>query len=336
MHNASQPAAPGPEAWEEPAPGPSVTPDPPDPLGPLWLDLCAPGPAELREAARLAGVEERLLEDALDLHECPRMEVDDEATLVILRAPCMEDRGGEPRHSTLPVGVLVTPRVLVTICRRREGPIADILARLRQRRGEGRPAPPVRPEQLVCALVKGVAQLFLHHLKDISARIQGVEQDLARTRSNEGLMVLLALQKSVTYFHSALKTNDFIINRLVRKGLQVGSRSRLAFSEDEADILDDALTDTRQGIYMSKIFNEVLNAISGVYASIISNSVNQIMKVLTSLTVVLMIPTLITSMYGMNIDLPLQGHPSAFLLVAGCTVGLTTGIIVLLKRSKML
>jgi len=87
---------------------------------------------------------------------------------------------------------------------------------------------------------------------------------------------------------------------------------------------------------MSKIFNEVLNSISNVYSSIISNSVNQIMKVLTSFTVVLMIPTLVTSMYGMNITLPLQDHPSAFALVACGTAVLTTAIIVLLKRSRML
>ncbi len=299
----------------------------------LWLDLCEPDAGELRRAAELTGVDERLIEHALDLHECPRIEVDDEATLLILRAPFLETRHGDLRHSTLPVGVVLAPGALITICRQADAPLAEILRRVRQRNTQ---ASPLRPEQLICALTKGVAQLFMHYLKDISARIQEVEQDLARSRSNDDLMVLLALQKSVTYFHSALKTNDFIIDRLVRKGLTVGASARLAFTEDEADVLDDALTDTRQGIYMSKIFNEVLNSISGVYSSIISNSVNQIMKVLTSFTVVLMVPTLVTSMYGMNISLPLQGHPSAFALVAAGTALLTTAIIVLLKRSKML
>lgn len=300
------------------------------PSCPVWIDLTEPDPGELRRAAELAGVDMGLMEHALDLHECPRIEVDDEATLLIIRAPFLETRHGDLRHSTLPMGVLLTGKAIVTVCRQEDAALSDILRRFRARGGD------FRPEQLICALIKGVAQLFMRYLKDISARIQEVEQDLARSRSNDGLMVLLSLQKSVTYFHSALKTNDFIIDRLVRKGLSVGACGRLCFTEDEADVLDDALTDTRQGIYMSKIFNEVLNSISGVYSSIISNSVNQIMKVLTSLTVVLMIPTLVTSMYGMNITLPLQDHPAAFGLVASGTAVLTTAIIVLLKRSKML
>jgi len=295
-----------------------------------WIDLCGPGPDEVRRAAELTGVDERLIEHALDLHECPRIEVDDEATLLILRAPYLEGGYGGVRHSTLPIGVVLTKSALVTVCRQADPPLADIL---RKARGKGADA---RPEHLICALIKGVSQLFMHYLKDISARIQEVEQDLSRSRSNDDLKILLTLQKSVTYFHAALKTNDFIIDRLVRKGLTIGAGTRLSFTEDEVDGLDDALTDTRQGIYMSKIFNEVLNSISNVYSSIISNSVNQIMKVLTSLTVVLMIPTLVTSMYGMNITLPLQDHPSAFALVACGTAVLTTAIIVLLKRSRML
>ena len=295
-----------------------------------WIDLCEPGPDEVRRAAELTSVDERLIEHALDLHECPRIEVDDEATLLILRAPYLEKSHGDVRHSTLPMGVVLTKTALITICRQADPPLADIL-----RKGRAKGAA-MRPEQLICALIKGVSQLFMHYLKDISARIQVVEQDLSRSRSNDDLRILLNLQKSVTYFHAALKTNDFIIDRLVRKGLTVGASARLAFTEDEMDGLDDALTDTRQGIYMSKIFNEVLNSISSVYSSIISNSVNQIMKVLTSLTVVLMIPTLVTSMYGMNITLPLQSHPSAFALVAGGTALVTTVTILVLKRSRML
>jgi magnesium transporter len=124
----------------------------------------------------------------------------------------------------------------------------------------------------------------------------------------------------VTYFHAALKTNDILLT-VIRKGL--GIARRMNFTEDEEDVLDDALTDTRQGIYMAKIFTEVLNSITNVYSSIISNSVNQIMKLLTSFTVILMIPTLITSMYGMNI--PCRCRARQRLRPGGLvSVGLTT------------
>jgi magnesium transporter len=271
-----------------------------------------------------------MLEHALDLHERPRIEVDEEATLLVIRAPHSEGDPGEHRYSTVPVGILLTPEAIVVVCNHLDTPLAAILHRTRTR------APGFRPEHCICGVIKDCALLFMRDLKDISARIQEVERELAESQSNEALKTLLTLQKSVTYFHAALKTNDFIIDRIIRRGLTCGLRHRLAFSEDERDVLDDALTDTRQGIYMSKIFTEVLNSITTVYSSIISNSVNQIMKLFTSITVLLMIPTLITSMYGMNIPLPLQEHPLAFSLVAGAGVGLTGAVFLAMKMRRMM
>ena len=113
-----------------------------------------------------------------------------------------------------------------------------------------------------------------------------------------------------------MRTNDFIIDRIIRKGLQIGNTMSLKLSEDDIDTLDNALTETRQGIYMAKIFNEVLSSITNVYSSIINNSVNQIMKALTSFTIIIMVPTFITSMYGMNVELPFQQHGNAFVMIS--------------------
>lgn len=295
-----------------------------------WVELMDPTPEELGQAARLAGLDEGLLHHALDLHERPRIEVDDEATLLVIRAPHLEKGGEGPRYSTVPVGIALTPAAIVVVCGLRTEALAAILHKTRTRSGAAGAG------ACVCGIIKEVALLFMHHLKDISAGIQEVEQDLAGSLSNADLKTLLNLQKSVTYFHAALKTNDFIIDRILRRGLSAGSRIRLAFTEDEADVLDDALTDTRQGIYMSKIFTEVLNSITNVYTSIISNSVNQIMKLFTSLTVLLMIPTLITSMYGMNIALPFQDHPLAFALVGLMAAGLTVAVFLAMKIRRMM
>jgi len=176
----------------------------------------------------------------------------------------------------------------------------------------------------------------MQYLKEISAEIQELEHDLADTRSNEDLKMLLNLQKTVTYFHSALKTNDFIIDRIIRRGLSVGTGQKLVFTEEEEDGLDYALTETRQGIYMSKIFTEVLTSIANVYSSIISNSLNQIMKALTSLTVIIMIPTFITSLYGMNVELPFQHSTTAFTIVSGIGIAMTVAVIVIMKLRRIL
>lgn len=302
--------------------------------GGCWIELIAPEAEDITLAARLAKVDVKLIQDALDLHERPRIEVDDEATLLVIRAPHMENGTGQAhsqdRYSTVPLGIIVTQECVVTVCMFSDAPLMKLL-----RASRGRLAG-YRAESCVCTLSHSVALLFLHYLKGISAAIREVERELSHSLDNDDLMLLLNLQKSVTYFHAALKTNDILLDRVIRKGLTVGARARLCFTEEEEDMLDDAQTDIRQGIYMSKIFTEVLNSIANVYSSIISNNVNQIMKILTSLTVILMIPTLITSTYGMNIPLPWQGHGSAFLGVAALSVGLTSAAILFMKRKRVL
>ena len=299
-----------------------------------WLELIEPSQDDIARASEMAGIDAKLIHDALDLHERPRIELDDEATLLVIRAPHLEDGNGHPhsqdRYSTVPLGIILTRACIVTVCKLRDD---SLLALLRASRGK---PSGYRGERCICNLSRSVALLFLHYLKGISAAIREVERDLSHSLDNEDLMLLLNLQKSVTYFHAALKTNDILLDRVIRKGLTVGAHGRMNFTEEEEDMLDDAQTDTRQGIYMSKIFTEVLGSIAGVYASVISNNVNQIMRILTSLTVILMIPTLITSTYGMNIPLPLQGHVSAFALVGLVSVGLTTAAIWFMKRKKIL
>jgi magnesium transporter len=295
-----------------------------------WINVVDPDPNEIRHMLTLAQLDESFIGHALDQHECPRIELDDESTMVIIRAPYIETRQGERRRSTVPIGIILTPSLIITICRVQDEAIQSRL------HNSGKSGSVSRVERQLCHIIKEISLLFMQYLKEISAEIQELEHDLADTRSNEDLKLLLNLQKSVTYFHSALKTNDFIIDRVLRKGLHVGKTTKLAFTEEEEDGLDYALTETRQGIYMSKIFTEVLTSIANVYSSIISNSVNQIMKVLTSLTVIIMIPTFITSFYGMNIELPFQHDSTAITLVSGIGIAMTVGIILIMKKRKIL
>jgi len=295
-----------------------------------WINLVDPEPEDVRRLLTLEQLDESFIGHALDQHECPRIEFDDESTMVVVRAPYVETRHGDHRHSTLPIGIILTTSGITTICKVHD---EEIQHRLHNSRP---PGGVLRAEHQFCHIIKEVSLLFMRYLKEISAEIQELEHDLADTRSNEDLKLLLNLQKSVTYFHSALKTNDFIIDRIIRKGLNVGKAGKLCFTEEEEDGLDYALTETRQGIYMAKIFNEVLTSIANVYSSIINNSVNQIMKVLTSMTVIIMIPTFITSLYGMNVELPFQHDSTAFLIVAAMGAALTAGVIWVMKLRRIL
>jgi len=305
-----------------------------------WANLVDPDENEIQRLLDMAPFDPTFIGHALDHHECPRIETDDDSTIIVIRAPYIETRQGERRRSTVPIGIIVTPTLLATVCRVRDEAIqarlcADTPA---QRRGgnAGLVQDTQRAQQRICHVIKEISLLFMQYLKEISAEIQELEHDLADTRSNEDLKMLLNLQKTVTYFHSALKTNDFIIDRIIRRGLSVGTGQKLVFTEEEEDGLDYALTETRQGIYMSKIFTEVLTSIANVYSSIISNSLNQIMKALTSLTVIIMIPTFITSLYGMNVELPFQHSTTAFTIVSGIGIAMTVAVIVIMKLRRIL
>lgn len=295
-----------------------------------WINLVDPGEEDIARLAALVPLDPAFVGHAMDQHECPRIECEDESTMVVIRAPYIETRHGEPRRSTVPIGIILTPAGITTICKAPDPAIQERLA------NSGAVVGALRVERKLCQVIKEVSLLFMQYLKEISAEIQELEHDLADSRSNEDLKLLLNLQKTVTYFHSALKTNDFIIDRIIRKGISVGTGQKLAFTEDEEDGLDYALTETRQGIYMSKIFTEVLTSITNVYASIISNSLNQIMKVLTSLTVIIMIPTFITSLYGMNVELPFQHSTTAFAIVSMIGIILTVLVILVMKQRRIL
>jgi magnesium transporter len=295
-----------------------------------WINLVDPGPEEIQRLLEIVPLDPLFIGHALDQHECPRIEYNDESTMVVIRAPYLETRYGDPRRSTVPIGIILTPSCITTICKVRDAAIQDRLA------NGGQPLGAFRMEHKLCQVIKEVSLLFMQYLKEISAEIQELEHDLADTRSNEDLKMLLNLQKTVTYFHSALKTNDFIIDRIIRKGLGIGTGGKLSITEEEEDGLDYALTETRQGIYMSKIFTEVLTSITNVYSSIISNSLNQIMKVLTSLTVIIMIPTFITSMYGMNVELPFQHSTTAFAIVSLIGMILTVAVILVMRQRRIL
>lgn len=305
-----------------------------------WVNLVDPSEDDIKRLLARAPLDPSFIGHALDHHECPRIESDDDSTIIVIRAPYIETRQGERRRSTVPIGIILTPTVLATVCRVRDEAIQRRLCAdesAQRRMGGAGPVQGVqRTQHRLCHVIKEISLLFMQYLKEISAEIQELEHDLADTRSNEDLKMLLNLQKTVTYFHSALKTNDFIIDRIIRRGVSVGTGPKLVFTEEEEDGLDYALTETRQGIYMSKIFTEVLTSIANVYSSIISNSLNQIMKALTSLTVIIMIPTFITSLYGMNVELPFQHSATAFAIVSGIGMVVTVAVIGIMRLRRIL
>ncbi|MCX6069655.1 MAG: magnesium transporter CorA family protein, partial [Chloroflexi bacterium] len=173
------------------------------------------------------------------------------------------------------------------------------------------------------------AQQYLTHLRAINKTVDVLEDKLQLSLRNREVLELLKYQKSLTYFTTALKANELMMARLQKSQL-------FRMYPDDEELLEDALTEIGQAIEMTNISSGILSAMMDAFASIISNNLNVVMKVLTSVTIVLALPTMVGSIYGMNIDLPLQEHPLAFWYVMGAALIVSIGVVIVFIRKDWL
>ena len=173
------------------------------------------------------------------------------------------------------------------------------------------------------------ASVFLRLLKQINKETEVAESILKKTLQNRELLKLLNLEKSLVYFTTSLKSNEAVMEKTLR-----GKIIKL-YDEDE-DILEDAIVENKQAMEMSKIYSDILNGTMDAYASIISNNLNGVMKRLTSITIILAIPTLIASLWGMNVPVPFQNSAWGFAILSVFMVVVTAGTIMWLKVKDLL
>lgn len=286
----------------------------------LWVSAIAPDEAERATLAREHGVPGEFIDHALDPDERPRTEASGPATLVVLQIP-VECRAGEPvPFVTIPLGVVVTPSSVVTICRE-ENPVIEGL-----RRYASGDWPRGQRHMIALHAMKLTAALFLAHLRKIERSTDEIEARLTSSLQNREVLELLRYQKSLVYFSTALRSDALLLERLQRV-------PTFHIPEADHEQLEDVLIELRQAVEMSTISSEILAGMMDAFASIISNNLNVVMKAMTALTVVLLFPSLLAGVYGMNVDLPGQRSPHAFVAVVLASLSIA-GLIALLFRRR--
>ena len=183
----------------------------------------------------------------------------------------------------------------------------------------------VKHNRFVLHAMHVTAQRYLYHLGEINKAVDALEDRLQASLRNREVLELLKRQKSLVYFTTALKSNEFMLERLQR------SQLFQAYPEDQ-ELLEDVLTEVRQAIEMTTISGNILSQMMDAFASIISNNLNVVMKFLASVTIILALPMLVASVYGMNIALPLQGHPAALLIVLGTSLFAAVVVVIVFWR----
>jgi len=292
------------------------------PTAGCWLHVTQPTAIDLA-AVREFGVPAALLDHVSDIDERPRVEHAGDSVLVVLNYPLRRDESTGPPWRTLPLSVVLVPQGVVTLS---PGPTPFLQPLL-----DGKVAALAtdRGPEFILRVFWYLADACLSGLREINAGVESLEEGLKRSIRNQEVLGLLDFQKSLTFFATGLKANELVLERLQRV-------PTLHWADQDQELLDDVRVELRQAIEMVEISDNILSNMMDAFASIVSNNLNAVMKVLTSVTIIIAVPPLIASIYGMNVVLPGAHSRWAFAGLIGLSVVAAGVLFVVFRRRNWL
>ena len=287
----------------------------------IWVNLVKPNSDEIARLQHELEIPHEFLISAQDTDERSRTDKDGNTHLVLLRIPRSLGASSDIPFITIPLAIIFSDNFIVTVCEEENDIIQEFLT------GQVAGMSTAKRNQFLLSILLRTAKNYLTYLRQIDREVDILEDELQLSMKNQELIELLKYQKSLVYFTTALKSNELMMERLQRSGI---------FSKfpDDQELLEDVLTENQQAIEMVGISNNILSQMMDAFASIISNNLNVVMKFLTSATIVLMFPTLVASFYGMNVELPLQNSPFAFLFTLIISFGLSLIVVIVFQKKN--
>ncbi len=293
-----------------------------------WICVTNPTETEISDLEENMHIERDYIRAALDEEEPSRIESDDGVTLIVLDYPIAEQDNDPDRtllYSTTPMSIIITDKNVITVSAK-ENLVLDELAK-----GVVKGIQPNLKTRFVFTILLRIAARYLQYLKQIDKISNYVEGKMYLSMKNKGLIQLQGLEKSLVYFSTSLKSNEAVLGKLMR------GRFIKLYEEDE-DLLDDVLIEVKQAIEMTNIYSNILSGTLDTFASIISNNLNIIMKRMTTITIILTMPTIVFSFYGMNLGEAANGLPLAniwFPIVLSVVMSVGVGVVMnLISRFK--
>lgn len=280
-----------------------------------WVSVVSPTASDLGFLIEQLGVDPGFVQAAMDEEESSRIESDEGQTLVIMDVPSADPQPQDERiivYSTLPMSIIILENYVVTVCLKPLQVIEDMAE------GRVRGLATHLKTRFLFTLLLRIANRFLIYLKQIDKLTSYTEMQLHKAMKNAELIQLLGLQKSLVFFSTSLKSDEMTMEKILRGRI-------LKLYEEDEELLEDVLIEIKQAIEMCSIYTGILSSTMDAFGSIISNNLNIVMKVLTSLTVVMAIPTMVSGFYGMNVTglpMPYFWFPTlvTIILVAIATV----------------
>jgi magnesium transporter len=284
-----------------------------------WVNIEQPTEQDKTYLLQELEIPEAFYNDIEDVDERPRIEIENGWTLIILRIPYKSDDIKLP-FTTIPLGLIFKDAVFVSICFHKSEIVSDFISYTQKKKIHI-----IDNYDFTFRLLLSSSVWFLKYLKQINQNIKLAENQLEKSIRNEDLQTLLQIEKCLVFFTTSLKGNDILVHRM--KNLKI---HRDTF---DSDLVEDVEIELRQALEMTNIYSDILSGMMDAYASVISNNLNVIMKQLTSISIILMIPTLIASLYGMNVPNALENNPFGIWIVLLISFSLATlGAIIFMKK----
>jgi magnesium transporter len=264
-----------------------------------WINLQEPTNEEVELLINNYNAPRDFIMDVLDTDERSRIEVEEDNILIILRVPLNNQNNGVP-FTTVPLGIIFSNNQIITICSRRTKIISSLIKAVNENK-----ITIANKFDYVLRIFLFSAVWFLQFLKEINVQTALIEKDLETATKNKELHRLLSMEKCLVFFITSLKSNEMVLAKM-RNG-----RNMSGIDHDE-DLMDDVIIETKQALEMANVYSDIQTGMMDAFASIISNNLNVIMKQLTAVTIILMIPNMVASMYGMNVPNGLEDSHLAF------------------------
>lgn len=289
-----------------------------------WINLVNPTAEEIETVCSNLKIEDEFIKYPLDYEEQARIDIEDAMTLFVIDVPIIEESKEGKTYSTMPLGLIVVRDEFFISVSLKKNRIIEAFEK-----GRVKEMYTYKKTRFLIQILYLNASYYLNDLKRINKEAENTVNGLKKSMKNQDLIQLLNLENSLVYITTSLKANELVMEKTARGKV-------LKSYEEDDEILEDAIVENRQAIEMSKIYSEVLNGTMDAYASIISNNLNVVMKFLASMTIVLSLPTLIASIWGMNVPLPFATNPYGFGIVIGISALVSIVAFIWLKKKDML
>lgn len=290
-----------------------------------WIDMINPNSDEIKDISEKTNTDLDLLMKLTDDEELPRIEIGDNATLIVIDTPYITDTRYKHKYNTDPLGIIINNNgYFITISLKKQALLNDF------KNNRIKNFDIKKRTKFVLQILLRVAGIYQKELTSINNYINRKEKTLYKSTDNKELIDLLNIEKTLVYFSTSLKANDVVLEKLSKGNV-------LRLYEEDKDLLEDAIIENKQAIEMANIYREILTSMTDTYASIISNNLNDIMKFLAGITIVFSIPTMVASFIGMNVPLGSIGTSGlSFIIIIALSFVLSIIIAIILKEKHVI